>query len=448
MKQIVNTKIRRIILRRKIYQFIDEWVTGENISAILLFIILVICVSLKRNIDKLKPTDIVDFSLIISFIILFLSKLVSNALLKPIRRVCEDAAKLSINYEELAKKYKLSNLIIIRNDFDKKENNNNDTRNCLLVELICARKKSKKENRNNDTLNYLPVELICARKKSEEAYDIKFTDSLIQYELPNQIANISAHLFKVHRESDKYNSRCFRLDKITKIGNEINMRISRTSYYDSLLTNRAMDFIWPDGRSNREVYEPGPYISSLEDSKMSNHIGINGIIETKDEKFIFVKQSGKNSIGKNTIGTSIGTMLKEEYVLKKDGSLGDDAVIRAIENIINEKFEIKDKITNENIVAIYRDLVEGGKPQILFYKKLEKEYEFKVEKPDERLIFIKRDTVMESEFKVDKIIMNKRPYSMMPSVVASIVLIKYHLGDTTPFPLQNTNRYKLTENIE
>ena len=106
MKQIVNTKIRRIILRRKIYQFIDEWVTGENISAILLFIILVICVSLKRNIDKLKPTDIVDFSLIISFIILFLSKLVSNALLKPIRRVCEDAAKLSINYEELAKKYK------------------------------------------------------------------------------------------------------------------------------------------------------------------------------------------------------------------------------------------------------------------------------------------------------------------------------------------------------
>ena len=424
MKQIVNTKIRRIILRRKIYQFIDEWVTGENISAILLFIILVICVSLKRNIDKLKPTDIVDFSLIISFIILFLSKLVSNALLKPIRRVCEDAAKLSINYEELAKKYKLSNLIIIRNDFDKKENNNNDTRNCLLVELICA------------------------RKKSEEAYDIKFTDSLIHYELPNQIANISAHLFKVHRESDKYNSRCFRLDKITKIGNEINMRISRTSYYDSLLTNRAMDFIWPDGRSNREVYEPGPYISSLEDSKMSNHIGINGIIETKDEKFIFVKQSGKNSIGKNTIGTSIGTMLKEEYVLKKDGSLGDDAVIRAIENIINEKFEIKDKITNENIVAIYRDLVEGGKPQILFYKKLEKEYEFKVEKPDERLIFIKRDTVMESEFKVDKIIMNKRPYSMMPSVVASIVLIKYHLGDTTPFPLQNTNRYKLTENIE
>lgn len=442
IKQLVNTKelLGGVILKRKVYHFIDEWVTGENISAVLLLIILIICVRITDNIDKLKPTDIIDFSLIISFIILFLSKVLSNVILKQIRRACEDAAKLSTDYKNLTEKYKLSKLITtklinISIDYDKNEDNK-----CKSI--------SSGENDSDNDCEYLPVELICARKKSEEAYDIKFTDSLIQYELPNQIANISAHLFKAHRESVTYNSRCFRLDKITKIDNEINMRISRTSYYDSLMTNRAMDYIWPDGRSNRDVYETGPYISSLEDSKMSNHIGINGIIETKDEKFIFVKQSGKNSIGKNTIGTSIGTMLKEEYVLKKDGSLGDDAVIRAIENIINEKFEIKDKITNENIVAIYRDLVEGGKPQILFYKKLEKEYEFKVEKPDERLIFIKRDTVMESEFKVDKIIMNKRPYSMMPSVVASIVLIKYHLDDTTPFPLQNTNRYKLTENIE
>lgn len=451
MKQIVNTKIRRIILKRKIYQFIDEWVTGENISAILLFIILVICVSLKRNIDKLKPTDIVDFSLIISFIILFLSKLVSNALLKPIRRVCEDAAKLSNNYEELAKKYTLSNLITIRNDFDKKENSNNDTRNCLLVELIRAIKKlaeaydikfmdfDKKKNSNNDTRNCLPVELICARKKSEEAYDIKFTDSLIQYELPNQIANISAHLFKVHRESDKYNSRCFRLDKITKIDNQINMRISRTSFYDSLLTNRAMDYIWPDGRSNRDVYEPGPYISSLEDSKMSNHIGINGIIETKDEKFIFVKQDGKNSIGKNTIGTSIGTVLKAEYILKRDGSLVEGAVVKAIQEEIKEKLEINDiEIKKDNIVAIYRDLVEGGKPQILFYKKLKKEKEKDPGNNSEKIISIKKDVVMNGIFKKSGISTSEGYYSMMPSVVASIVLIKYHL-EKIELPTRNPN---------
>ena len=76
------------------------------------------------------------------------------------------------------------------------------------------------------------------------------------------------------------------------------MNISKTSYYDSLLTNRAMGFRWPDGRSIREVYEPGPYITSLEDSKMSNHIGINGIIETIDERFIFLGNLGITQLGK------------------------------------------------------------------------------------------------------------------------------------------------------
>lgn len=416
IKQLVNTKeiLGGLLLRRKIYQFIDEWVTGENISAVLLFIILVICVRLKRNLDKLNPTDIVDFSLIISFIILFLSKLVSNVLLKPLRRVCEDATKLSNNYKELAKKYTLSNLITKSNYSDKKE------------------------------CKYLPVELIYARKKSEEAYDIKFTDSLKQYELPDQIASISEHLFKAHRESNTYNSRCFRLDKITKIDNEINMHISRTSYYDTLLTNRAMDFIWPDGRSNRDVYEPGPYISSLEDSKMSNHIGINGIIETKDEKFIFVKQYGNNSIGKNTIGTSIGTVLKAEYILKRDGSLVEDAVVKAIQREIIEALEVKDlevkdiEIKKENIVAIYRDLVEGGKPQILFYKKINIEQKKVCWKKREKIIFIKKDVVMNGEVKKNGISTNEGDYSMMPSVVASSILIKYYL-EKIDFPTEEPN---------
>lgn len=418
-------------MKKKVYHFIDEWVTVENISAVLLLITLIICVRIKNNIDKLKPTDVIDFSLIISFIILFLSKVISNVILKPIRRVCEDATKLSTNYIKLAEIYKLSKLITtelipISNDSDKNEKSNYES-------------NSSSENITDNDCDCLPVELICARKKSEEAYDIKFTNSLIHYELPNQIANISAHLFKAHRESDTYNSRCFRLDKITKIDNEINMHISRTSYYDSLLTNRVMDFIWPDGRSNREVYEPGPYISSLEDSKMSNHIGINGIIETKDEKFIFVKQYEKNSIGKNTIGTSIGAVLKEEHVLNGDGSLDEGTVIRSIEKMIYKSFEIKDiKISKDNIIAVYRDLVEGGKPQILFYKKLDTELMKDWRNDSEKTIQIKKDIVMNGEFKSGGIRTSVGFYLMMPSVVASIILIKYYL-EKIELPIRKPN---------
>ena len=55
---------------------------------------------------------------------------------------------------------------------------------------------------------------------------------------------------------------------------------------------------------------------------------------------------------------------------------------------------------------------------------------------------------MNGEFKAGGIGTSSGFYSMMPSVVASIVLIKYHLDDSIPFPLQNTNQDKLTENRE
>lgn len=407
-------------MKKKLYEFVEERVTEDNIQTIILISFAITVFIKMNNINGIKMSDMIDYSVILSIIILFLSKFISVMLSKLIRIICEDPAKLSDNYGELAEKYHLSDLITV---FEKSGNTGNDFQ--------------------------LPVELIYVRRKEEEPYDIKLNYSQKDYELPDQIIKISEHLIKAHRESRIYNSRCFRLDKITKIDNEIHMGISRTSYYDSLLTNRAMDYRWPDGRSNRKVYEPELYVSPLEYSKMSNHIGINGIIETIDEKFIFIKRSREQSIGKHTIGTSVGAGIKANHVLDKSDILKKDAILYSITEEINEELGISGlEIERQDIVAIYRNIVEGGKPQVLFYKKLEKEYEFKGKKPDGKRIFIKRDTVMESEFKVDGIIMNKRFYSMMPSVVASIVLIKYHLDDSIPFPLQNTNQDNLTENRE
>lgn len=407
-------------MKKKLYEFVEKRVNNDNIQTMILLSFAVVIFIKVKNTNDIKISDMIDYSVILSVTVLFLSKIISAIISKFIGRICEDAAKLSYNYGELAKKYQLSELITIF-----------------------------KESGNTRKTFRLPVELICVRKATEEAYEIKLNYSQKNYVLPKQIARISSHLIKAHKESVIYNSRCFRVDKITKINSEINMNISKTSYYDSLLTNRAMGFRWPDGRSIREVYEPGPYITSLEDSKMSNHIGINGIIETIDERFIFFRKSRNNSIGKNTIGTSIGTLLKAKYALKRDDSLIEDTIVKVIEKEIEYNLGIKDiEITNENIVAIYRDLVEGGKPQILFYKKLDIEKEIKAERAGGKPIFIKKNTVMNGEFKAGGIGTSSGFYSMMPSVVASIVLIKYHLDDSIPFPLQNTNQDKLTENRE
>ena len=54
---------------------------------------------------------------------------------------------------------------------------------------------------------------------------------------------------------------------------------SNVTYWDLLMTNRAMDYEWEDGRKTRDVYEPGPYISPLASSEIANHIGFNGFID-------------------------------------------------------------------------------------------------------------------------------------------------------------------------
>ena len=132
-------------------------------------------------------------------------------------------------------------------------------------------------------------------------------------------------------------------------------------------------------------------------------------------------------------------MLKAEYILKRDGSLVEGAVVKAIQEEIKEKLEINDiEIKKDNIVAIYRDLVEGGKPQILFYKKLKKEKEKDPGNNSEKIISIKKDVVMNGIFKKSGISTSEGYYSMMPSVVASIVLIKYHL-EKIELPTRNPN---------
>jgi len=63
------------------------------------------------------------------------------------------------------------------------------------------------------------------------------------------------------------------------------------------------------------LFEYNSSISSLKNSKMSNHIGINGFLITSDNKLIFVKRSGSVSFGKNILGCSLAASIKTKYAL-------------------------------------------------------------------------------------------------------------------------------------
>lgn len=76
-----------------------------------------------------------------------------------------------------------------------------------------------------------------------------------------------------------------------------------------------MDFRWENKLTIREQFECGPFLHSLKDSYLSNHIGVNGFVESSDGYIIFLKRGNKLSIAKRTYATSFGEALKTKYAL-------------------------------------------------------------------------------------------------------------------------------------
>ena len=140
-----------------------------------------------------------------------------------------------------------------------------------------------------------------------------------------------------------------------------------------------MDYSLTDGISVRELLECGPMVHSLKNSSLSNHLGFNGFVESSDGSIMLVYRKKNVSIAKRTYSDSVGASLKVKYALDETYTF----TIDGLENGIIE--EIKDELGIEKdtleavqntsglkyvqLIAAYRDMLEGGKPQLLFYAK-------------------------------------------------------------------------------
>lgn len=190
-----------------------------------------------------------------------------------------------------------------------------------------------------------------------------------EHKLPLVAESNFTEIFSVHKHSKVFNSLNIRLDDINHDQENVILKTSRTTYFNSLVTNRAMDHDFGSKLTVRKCFEFGPSISNLKNSLLSNHIGFNGFVITSDNKMAFVKRFNNVSIGKGIIGCSFGASLKSKYALNPDGLM----TLETFENAI--KCELYDELglaeqhydfsLNNNLVCIYRDLVEGGKPQLL-----------------------------------------------------------------------------------
>ena len=200
------------------------------------------------------------------------------------------------------------------------------------------------------------------------------------YSPPPFVKKHREELLEAHRSSEIYDNVNIRVKDWYIDDDSFVIVTERTKYFDSLVTNRAMDYRLETGDTVREQLEPGSSLTSLVRSRLSNHLGFNGMVESSNGWFFFVFRKKNLSIAKKTYGNSINASLKTKYALNgADDSFAPDGLYRAIREEIRdevgigvEEFLEPDEIDAERrctpvIVCAYRDLLEGGKPQLFFY---------------------------------------------------------------------------------
>lgn len=415
-------------MKRRFFFWAKKKINSNNIRLVILLILMVIILTRKISADSLSLSHILDTEILFSVILLAICDAVARIILSFIQKKCEDAAKVTTDYASLVKKYAIEDLMEYQE-------------------------------------NKFPV--VCQWLRREGAsWDIKIEDDpKSQYRLPSQIAGLSGEIMGAHSQSVIYNQINIRLnDVLWDEGNRtLTLNTGRTYYFDSMVTNRAADYQLSNGKTVREIYEPGPYIQSLRQSRMSNHLGYNGFVKMKDGKIPFVVRGKKLSIGKGTLGTSIGASLKSKFAIKREAGylftqkglgeailyeIADELALCPTKDAL-EYFEEKN-ITHDtavnSIFAVYRDLVECGKPQLLFFMELDfltseellkvfkaknKERssgkEDKVKRDGKKLVFFTVEQLKKATITADTLKIGKKSYVMMPSASASIVMLLEHI---------------------
>lgn len=308
----------------------------------------------------------------------------------------------------------------------------------------------------NDNLHIIPVgNVIQLRGKPVVIHD----DPYKQYVPPKFCEDHYAELLSAHDSSNTFNQITLRTQKIQEIEGQVHISFARTTYFDSLVTNRAIDFKINDV-SVRDLYAHGPFLNSLDKSKLSNHMGFNGMVETSDGEFIFIKRHGHVSIGKNTMQCSIAASLKAKYTLDPNGKITKQGISHAIIKEMEDELRL-DKIDRyserannifqnfsfeNNVLYFYRDLLEGGKPQLMFYAKInvskeeletvwnQKKLKLMTKKGQgqqdgNRILFIPKNEINNIPLTPNTIVLKNKRYRALPSVVATVALLKRAMSD-------------------
>lgn len=186
----------------------------------------------------------------------------------------------------------------------------------------------------------------------------------IMYTPTDIMVNNYTKLFSAHRGSFKKNFFTVKIDEMELSNNELNIKSSRSTYFSHLISNRVIDFPFEKSLTLRKIYEPGPKLTSLSQSKLSNHLGIIGLIKTSDNYFLVNRRSKTGSTSKDFLVAPVSLPLFGDY----ESNVTEEYIKNTIINRVNSQIdcsEDKTDVVDKIVFTGYgRDIYEGGKPHI------------------------------------------------------------------------------------
>ena len=192
---------------KKIKRLLYTFVKGEALTVVCAVIIL-LGIKQYSNINK----NGIDLGVLLSMIIMAVLTIIVFLLRKIMLSWLEDSGKLTEEYDKLIKTYE-ADFVVYKSD---------ENTECKFP-IICDKKFY-----NDGQINEL-----CIKDKPQKTY-----------QLPQLIEDNFDEIMKAHSASEKYNQLCVRVDEWGMEKEKFVIRTSRTSYYNTLVTNRAMDFKW------------------------------------------------------------------------------------------------------------------------------------------------------------------------------------------------------------
>lgn len=192
-----------------------------------------------------------------------------------------------------------------------------------------------------------------------------------EFMVTDLIANNYFTILNFHADAYKRNVPTVRLDK-TEIANGVMyLYLSRSNFFNHLVTNRGLDILFDGTTTLRDVYEPGPFLSSFEDSKFSNHVGINSFLTLEYEGktyLVLARRSRKSTIAKRQVTAAIASRLVYYPELPFSTTVAKIPFAENTIKLFTGKFD--DILTRAQAELTFlgfgQNPYEGGKPQFYY----------------------------------------------------------------------------------